>query len=83
MTDTEILEDLKRIIHKQFGIEEERIEEDSYLDEDLNITDLDIEDLLNTLSQKYDIEFPESSTQTFEKVSDLVNFIFDHADTTN
>ena len=41
MTDTEIFEELKKDIHEQFGISEDKIEEDSYFDSDLNITDLE------------------------------------------
>ena len=39
------LEDIKKLISKQFGITEDDIEEDSFLEADLNITDLDLEDL--------------------------------------
>jgi len=83
MTDTEILEDLKKILSKQFDLDEENIEEESYFDSDLNITDLDIEDLLNSLSQKYDIKIPQEKASSFKKVSDLVNYIFENADATS
>lgn len=83
MTDAEIFEDLKKILNKQFSIDEDKIEEESYFDSDLNITDLDIEDLLNTLSQKYDIDIPQEKASSFKKVSDLVNYIFESADATS
>lgn len=83
MTDTEIFEDLKIILCKQFDLDEEKIEEESYFDSDLNITDLDIEDLLSSLSQKYDINIPQEKTSSFKKVSDLVNYIFENADATS
>ena len=83
MTDTEILEDLKKILSKQFDLDEENIEEELYFDSDLNITDLDIEDLLNSLSQKYDIKIPQEKASSFKKVSDLVNYIFENADATS
>ena len=35
------LEEVKKVIEKQFGFEEETVQEDSYLESDLNITALD------------------------------------------
>lgn len=78
MTDTEILEDLKRIIEKQFGIERDNIEEDMTLDEDLNITDLEIEDLIASVEDKYDIKIPQDKILTFIKVSDLVTYLYEN-----
>ena len=83
MTDTEIFEDLKKILSKQFDLDEEKIEEESYFDCDLNLTDLDIEDLLSSISQKYDINIPQEKASSFKKVSDLVNYIFENADATS
>ncbi len=82
MTDTEIIDDIKKIIHKQFGIDEEKIEEDSYFDSDLNITDLEMEDLASALAEKYSMNFAENVISSFKKVSDLVTYIFENADTT-
>lgn len=80
MTDTEILEDLKNLIEKLFGIDKENIEEDMSLDEDLNITDLEIEDLVSAVETKYDIKIPEDKVQDFVKVSDLVNYLYENID---
>lgn len=82
MTDTEILEDLRKIIHKQFGIDEEKIEEDSYFDSDLNITDLEMEDLVTAIGDKYSIKIDDQKIASFKKVSDLVTYIYENADTT-
>lgn len=78
MTDTEILEEIRQIIEKQFGIEPENIEEDMELDEDLNITDLEIEDLLAAIEDKYDIKIPEDKATSFIKVADLVSYVYEH-----
>lgn len=82
MTDTEILEDLKKIIHKQFGTSFEEIEEDSYFDEDLNITDLELEDLIASLEEKYNIKVEDDKVTTFKKVSDLVSYLYENVDAT-
>jgi len=81
MTDTEILEDLKKIIHKQFGTEEEEIEEDSYFDEDLNIADLELEDLVALLEDKYNLKVDPNKLETFKRVSDLVSYLYENVDT--
>ena len=81
MTDTEILEDIKKIISKDYGIDAESIEEDSSFDEDLNITDLEIEDLVTKLESKYDIQIPTDVISAFGKVADIVNYIYENVDT--
>lgn len=82
MTDTEIFEDVKKIIEQQFGIDAENVEEDMELDEDLNITDLEIEDLITAVEEKYDIKIPEDKTSSFIKVSDLIAYVYEHINQT-
>lgn len=83
MTDTEIFENLKKIISKQFGISEEEIEEDSYFDSDLNITELEMDDLIVSAQEKFNITVPDEKLPQLKKVSDLVDFIYENADATN
>ncbi|OGD87434.1 hypothetical protein A3A54_02865 [Candidatus Curtissbacteria bacterium RIFCSPLOWO2_01_FULL_39_62] len=83
MTDTEILDDLKKIIHKQFGISEEKIEEESYFDSDLNITELEIEDLVANIQEKYSITIPDEKLPSIKKISDLIAYIYENADSAN
>ena len=75
---TDYLEDIKEIISKQFGIEEEDIEEDSLLESDLAITDLDMEDFVSSLETKYEIQIPPESVANFQKVSDIVTYLYDN-----
>lgn len=74
------LEDVKQLISKQFGIPQEDIEEDSYLEADLNITELDLEDLIETIQDKYQIQIPVQKVSTFKKVSDIVSYLFENID---
>lgn len=83
MTDTEILEDIKTIIERQFEIDRDNIEEDMELDQDLNITDLEIDDLITKLEEKYDLKIPESKIPTFVRVSDLVTYLYENINSTN
>lgn len=80
MTDTEILEDLKKIIHKQFDIAAEDVEEDSSFDSDLNIAELDLEDLIATIEEKYNLKIEAEKITAFKKVSDLVSYLYENVD---
>ena len=83
MTDTEIFDDLKNIIEREFGIDKENIEEDMELDQDLNITDLEIDDFVALLEEKYDIKIPQNKIPTFFKISDVVNYLYENIDSTH
>src|SRR3990167_9227843 len=73
----------KEIIHKQFGISEEKIEEESYFDSDLNITELEIEDLVANIQEKYSITIPDEKLPSIKKISDLIAYIYENADSAN
>ena len=71
-------EDIKKIIAGQFGIEEDDIEEESLLESDLAITDLDMEDFISTIEAKYEIQIPPDAIANFKKVSDIVTYLYDN-----
>ncbi len=77
---TDYLEELKDLISKQFGIPQEDIEEESLLDEDLSITDLDLEDLIGKIEDKYDIEIPPQKFPSFKKVSDIAAYLYENVE---
>jgi len=77
----DIFEDIRKLISRDFGIAEEDIEEDSLLDEDLSVTDLDLEDLLTKIQEKYEVEIPQAKISSFKKVSDIVNYLYEHTET--
>ena len=74
------LEDIKILISKQFDIAEEDIEEDSFFEADLNIGDLDLEDLIENIQDKYQIQIPSEKVATFKKVSDIVSYLFENVE---
>lgn len=73
-------EDLKKIISTQYGIDEETIEEDSKLEADLNISELDMEDLIPVIEQKYQLVIPEESYANFHQVSDIATYLYENVD---
>lgn len=76
------LEEVKKIIAKQFELEEDTIDEESFLESDLNITELDLEDLVAKLEDKYEVEIPLEVYTKFNTVSDIANYLYEHAAST-
>lgn len=75
-------EDIKKTLEKQFGLDPEDIEEDSSLESDLNISDLDMEDLIPLIGEKYQVEIPEEDYSQFKKVADIVNYLYENVEPT-
>ncbi len=74
------LEDVRKIINKQFEIDEETIEEESSLETDLNLSDLDVEDIVAQLEEKYQIAIPETVYSNFRHVSDITTYLYENVD---
>ncbi|OGD87228.1 hypothetical protein A2870_03715 [Candidatus Curtissbacteria bacterium RIFCSPHIGHO2_01_FULL_41_11] len=75
------LEELKKLIVKQFGLEEDTVEEDSFLETDLNMTEFDLEDLIAQIEDKYEIEIPPNDYLKFKQVADIANYLYEHVTT--
>lgn len=73
-------EEVKKLIEKQFGLEEDSVEEDSFLEADLNITELDLEDLISVLENRYEITIPQEAYSQFKQVSDIAAYLYEHVD---
>ncbi len=73
-------EEIKKLIEKQFGLEEDSVEEDSHLEADLNITELDLEDLVSVLENKYELSIPQEEYSKFKQVSDIATYLYEHVD---
>ena len=72
------LEEVKKIIIKQFGLEEDIVEEESFLETDLNMTEFDLEDLIAQIEDKYEIEIPPDDYTKFKTVGDIANYLYEH-----
>lgn len=73
-------EEVKKIVEKQFGLEEDSVEEDSNLETDLNITELDLEDLVAVLENRYQLTIPSEEYSKFKQVSDIAAYLYEHVD---
>ena len=76
----DFLEDIKKIISSQLGIPLGDIEEDTFLEADLNITDLEMEDLIATIEDKYEIKIPQNKISSFKTVSDIATYLYENID---
>lgn len=76
----EYLEEVKKIIAKQFEIDEDIIDEESFISSDLNISELDLEDLVATIEDKYQIEIPQEDYLKFHQVADMVTYLYENVD---
>lgn len=77
---TDYLEEIKRMLAKQFELDEEEIDEEANLEADLNIAELDLEDFVETLENKYEITIPQEAYQEFHKVSDIAEYLYENVD---
>lgn len=74
------LEEVKKIISQQFNLEPDTIEEESFFSTDLNISELDLEDIIAEIEDKFQIEIPQAVYSKFSQVSDLVNYLYENTD---
>lgn len=76
----EYLEEVKNLISKLFELDYDSIEEESYLATDLNISELDLEDLIAAIEDKYQLEIPQEEYLKFHQVSDIVTYLYENVD---
>lgn len=74
------LEEVKKIISQQFNLDIDTIEEESFFSTDLNISELDLEDIIAEIEDKFQIEIPQSIYSKFNQISDLVNYLYENTD---
>lgn len=76
----EYFEDIKKIISRQFEIDADTIDEESFISTDLNISELDLEDLIATIEDKYQIEILQEDYLKFHQVADIVTYLYENVD---
>ena len=70
-----MFEELKALLAKQLRCDEDKITLDSNIKADLGADSLDILQLLMTLEEEKGITIPDEALATFEKVSDIVEYL--------
>lgn len=70
--------DILNSIAEHLGLSPEDIDPKAFLREDLNLGPVELNDLLNFLSKKYEIVFDPQDTENLRMVEDLVLLVEDN-----
>ncbi len=69
------LKKIKAIINEKTGMDPEEIEQTSFFEDDLNISQLELEEIYSALEDEYKIELEDEEKEQLESVTDLIDLI--------
>ena len=73
---TDKLDKLKKIISEKFGVPASEINQDSELTGDLNLSNLEINDLIAEISNDFNLTLPhDNEIDKIKTVQDVISFI--------
>ena len=75
MEKKEIFEKLRVMLAEQFGVEEEKITEESSFIDDLGADSLDIVELVMNIEEEFDIQVEDSDAEKITTVKDVVEYL--------
>ena len=78
MTEQQLIDRVKNVVHIQLGVSKENIKLDSNLIDDLAADTLDVVELILAIEEEFDISIPEDDSESIKTVGDLVNYVHDH-----
>ena len=70
-----VLEKVIASLAEQFDVEEDKITEDTNLQDDLGADSLDVVDLLMSIEDEFEIEIPDDEIENIKTVGSLVAYI--------
>ena len=70
-----VFEKVVAILADQFDVEEDKIVEDTNLQDDLGADSLDVVDLLMSIEDEFEIEIPDDEIENIKTVGALVSYI--------
>ena len=70
-----MFDNLKKILVDELGVDEAKVTMEAELVSDLNISSLDLADLVFNCEEKFGIEIADSELQSFSTVGDIVAFL--------
>ncbi len=73
------LKKIKDIMFEKFGVEPEEVEMDSYFTDDLNLSELEIDELLVELEESYHTNLVEDKEE-IKSVADLIELLSEKLD---
>lgn len=66
---------IAKIIANKTGVDPEDIKEESYLEDDLNIGEMELVDIIGALEEEYAVEFTEVEKEKVESIMDLIELV--------
>ena len=73
-----VFEKVKAILVAQLDAEEDDITMDTNIAEDLGADSLDIVDLVMSIEDEFDLEFPDEAVENVKTVGDVVKYLEEH-----
>ncbi|MBI2017870.1 hypothetical protein HYS92_02360 [Candidatus Daviesbacteria bacterium] len=70
--------DITKVVAEHLTLNPEDLDRQALLREDLNLGPIELNDLLNTLSEKFDVTLAPEEIDKIETVDDLVSLIEDN-----
>ena len=70
-----MFDNLKKILVDELGVDEAKVTMEAELISDLNISSLDLADLVFNCEEKFGIEIADDELQSFSTVGDIVAFL--------
>ena len=70
-----MFDNLKKILVDELGVDEAKVTMEAELVSDLNISSLDLADLVFNCEEKFGIEIADSELQSFSTVGDIVTYL--------
>lgn len=70
--------DIIKVIAEHLGLNPEDLDRHALLKDELGLGPIELNDLLSTLSQKFDITFEAAEVASLQKIEDLVSLVEDN-----
>lgn len=75
MESGNIFEKVSKILVDQLGVDKSKVVLDSSIMDDLGADSLDVVDIVRTLEEEFNLQFPDGDIEGLGTVRDIVNYI--------
>lgn len=70
-----VLEKVREILCDQLDVEEAQVTMEASITDDLGADSLDVVDLVMSIEEEFDLEFPDEEVENIKTVGDIVKYI--------
>jgi acyl carrier protein len=63
------------LIVEKTGVDPEEVSDASYFEDDLNISELELQEILASIEEEYQVEFEDDEKEKLESIMDLVELL--------